>query len=361
MAKRLQSDRVLLTVTLALVVFGLVMVFSASAVLSSDHPYYYFGRQLAWAVAGLLGLLVTMNVDYRKYRNPAFIFPALSVTLLLLFAVLFLDASHSTHRGIRWGPFSFQPSEMAKPVLIVFLAWFMETRQKAGTLNERRTLATVGLVIGLTVGLILGGRDLGTALMITLIAVAILLVAGMDLRVWGVTALACIPVFVVMVIRTPYRMDRIRVWLNPFSEASGKGFHMVQSFIAVGTGGLFGAGLMQGKQKLFFLPAPHTDFIFAVIAEELGLFGATLLIAAFGVLLWRGLVAARCAPDMFGRLLAIGVTVMIVFQAFVNLSVVIGLIPAKGIPLPFISYGGSSMLFNLIAMGILLNVTQHSN
>jgi cell division protein FtsW len=361
MAKRLQSDRVLLSTTLALVVFGLVMVFSASAVLSSDHPYYYFSRQLVWALAGLLGLLVTMNVDYRKYRNPAFIFPALSVTLLLLFAVLFLDASHSTHRWIRWGPFSFQPSEMAKPVLIVFLAWFMETRQKAGTLNERRTLATVGLVIGLMVGLILGGRDLGTALMITLIAVAILLVAGMDLRFLGVTALACIPVFVIMVLRTPYRMDRIRVWLNPFSEASGKGFHMVQSFIAVGTGGLFGAGLMQGKQKLFFLPAPHTDFIFAVIAEELGLFGATLLIAAFGVLLWRGLVAARRAPDVFGRLLAIGVTVMIVFQAFVNLSVVIGLIPAKGIPLPFISYGGSSMLFNLISMGILLNVTQHSN
>src|SRR5580658_1372222 len=364
MAKRLQSDRILLATTLTLLVFGLVMVFSASAVLSNDqhgYPYYYFGRQLAWALAGLLGMLVTMHVDYRKYRNPVLIFPALSITLLLLFAVLFLDASHATHRWIRWGPLSFQPSEMAKPVLIIFLAWFLETRQKAGTLNERRTLAPVGLVIGLTVALVLGGRDLGTALMITLIAVAILLVAGMDLRFLGVTALACIPVFVIMVLRTPYRMDRIRVWLNPFSEASGKGFHMVQSFIAVGTGGLFGAGLMQGKQKLFFLPAPHTDFIFAVVAEELGLFGATFVIAAFGVLFWRGMVAARRAPDLFGRMLAVGITVMIVFQALVNLSVVTGLIPSKGIPLPFISYGGSSLLFNLIAMGILLNVTQHSN
>jgi cell division protein FtsW len=151
------------------------------------------------------------------------------------------------------------------------------------------------------------------------------------------------------------------VWLDPFSEASGKGFQTVQSFIAVGAGGLFGSGLMQGKQKLFFLPAPHTDFIFAVVAEEIGLFGASLLIAAFGLLFWRGMVAARRAPDLFGRLLAVGVTVMVVFQALVNLSVVTGLIPAKGIPLPFISYGGSSLLFNMIAMGILLNVTQHSN
>jgi cell division protein FtsW len=151
------------------------------------------------------------------------------------------------------------------------------------------------------------------------------------------------------------------VWLDPFSEASGKGFQTVQSFIAVGAGGLSGSGLMQGKQKLFFLPAPHTDYIFAVIAEEAGLFGATLVIAMFGVLFWRGMIAARRAPDLFGRMLAVGVTVMIVFQALVNLSVVTGLIPAKGIPLPFISYGGSSLLFNMIAIGILLNVTQHSN
>lgn len=364
MAKRLQSDRILYITVLALVVFGLVMVFSASAVISSQqygHSFYYLGRQLAWAMVGVLAMIVGLRVDYRLYRNERFIFVALSVTLLLLVAVLFMDASHATHRWFRWGPLSMQPSELAKPVLIVFLAWFLEKRLKTESLNDRTTLLPIGLVVGVTVALILGGRDLGTALMILLIAFSMLFVAGLNVAYLGWAPVAAVPAFYVFVYRVPFRMDRIRVWFDPFRDPGGKGFNMVQSFIAVGAGGLFGAGLMEGKQKLFFLPAAHTDFIFAVICEELGLVGALLLVVAFGVFFWRGLIAARLAPDLFGRLLAIGITVMIVFQAFINFSVVLGLLPAKGIPLPFISYGGSSLLFNMAAVGILLNVTRHSS
>jgi cell division protein FtsW len=364
-AKRLQSDRILYITTLALVVFGLLMVFSASAVISSEqygHPYYFLGRQLAWAAAGVLAMIGGMRIDYRLYRDERFIVPALSITLLLLAAVLFMDASHATHRWFRWGPLSFQPSELAKPVLIIFLAWFLENRLKTDSLNDKvHTLLPICLVVGATVALILGGRDLGTSLMILLIALSMLFVAGLNMIYLAWAPVAAIPAFYVFVYRVPFRMDRIRVWFDPFRDPGGKGFNMVQSFIAVGTGGLFGAGLMSGKQKLFFLPAAHTDFIFAVICEELGLFGAALLVMAFGVFFWRGMVTARLAPDLFGRLLAIGITVMIVFQAFINFSVVLGLLPAKGIPLPFISYGGSSLLFNMAAVGILLNVTRHSS
>jgi cell division protein FtsW len=276
--------------------------------------------------------------------------------------VLFVDASHSTHRWFRWHALSFQPSELAKPVLIVFLAWFLEMRQKAGTVNDKRsTLVPVACVTGATMGLILGGKDLGTSLMVLLIALSMLFVAGVNLGYLGWTPVAAVPAFYFFVYRVPYRWDRVMVWINPFRDPGGKGFHMVQSLISVGSGGLFGAGLMQGKQKLFFLPAPHTDFIFAVICEELGLAGALVLVALFGVFFWRGLITARRAPDTFGRLLAVGITVMIVFQALINLSVVLGILPAKGIPLPFISYGGSSLLFNLAAVGLLLNVTRHAN
>ncbi len=362
MAKRLQSDRILFVTTLALVVFGLVMVFSASAVLSNDrfgNAYMFLARQLAWAAGGLVVMLAVMRIDYRSYRHPAFIFFSLSVTLALLVAVLMFDSSHSTHRWFRWGAFSFQPSELSKPVLVLFLAWLLERRSPA--VNDLLyTLLPAGLVVGAAVVLILKEPDLGTAVAILLTASGLFFLAGLRLRYFAALALAAIPAFYLLIWRVPYRQNRIAGFLDPYADPQGKGFQVIQSLIAVGTGGLTGLGLMEGRQKLFYLPAPHTDFIFAVAAEELGLLGALALVAGFGVLLWRGLRASLRAPDLFGRYLAAGLTIMIVGQALVNISVVLGMMPTKGIPLPFISYGGSSLLFSLLSIGLLLNVTQHT-
>lgn len=362
MAKRLHSDRILFVTTLALVVFGLVMVFSASAVLSSEQfgsAYTFLLRQLAWATAGLLAMLAIMRIDYRHFRHPAFIFLALSITLALLVAVLFFDRSHNTHRWFRFGPLSFQPSELSKPVIIIFLAWFLERRIES--VNDLLyTLAPAGMVVGLAVGLILKEPDLGTAVALALTSSGLFFLAGLRLRYFGALAVATIPALYLLVLRVPWRRDRVLAFLDPSVDPQGKGFQMIQSLIAVGTGGVAGLGLMEGKQKLFYLPAPHTDFIFAVAAEELGLIGSLAVLAGFGVLLWRGLRASVLAPDLFGRFLAAGLTMMIVGQALINISVVLGMMPTKGIPLPFISYGGSSLLFNLIAMGLLLNISQHA-
>ena len=362
MPKRLHSDRLLFLTTLALVVFGLVMVFSASAVLSADQfgsAYTFLGRQLAWAVAGVAAMLGLMRVDYHHYRSPAVVFALLFLALFLLAAVLLWDGAHNTHRWFRWGLFSFQPSELAKPVVIIFLAWFLEKRLRA--VNDLfYTVLPALAVVGVAVALILREPDLGTAVTLLMITGAMFFIAGLKLRYYVAALLAALPAFYLLVYRVAYRRNRILAFLDPYEDPQGRGFQMIQSLIAVGTGGLGGAGLMQGKQKLFYLPAPHTDFIFAVVSEELGLVGAGLTLLAFGVFFWRGLRASLRAPDPFGRLLAVGISVMIVCQALINISVVLGLLPTKGLPLPFISYGGSSLLFNLVAMGLLLNVSQHA-
>lgn len=362
MAKRFHSDRILFITTLALVVFGLVMVFSASAVISNEqfgNAYVFLARQLAWAAAGLVTMLLLMRVDYRHYRHPAFVFVSLSIALALLVVVLFFDRTHNTHRWFRWGSISFQPSESSKPVIIVFLAWFLERR--SATVNDLlHTILPAGMVVGAAAVLILKEPDLGTAATVVLVAGGLFFLAGLRLRYLLAPALAAIPAFYLLVFLVPYRWKRVEAFLDPYADPQGKGYQMAQSLIAVGTGGLGGLGLMQGRQKLFYLPSPHTDFIFAVAAEELGLIGALAVVAAFGILLWRGLRASLRAPDLFGRFLAAGLTLMAVAQALINLSVVVGMMPTKGIPLPFISYGGSSLLFNLLAMGVLLNITQYA-
>jgi cell division protein FtsW len=368
MAKTLSNDKILLPTTLALVACGLVMVFSASAVMAASakgSPYWVLARQLAWAGVGLGAMFAVMRIPHSFYRRDAIAIGALFVTIALLAAVLFMDPRGKTHRWFYWGPFSFQPSELAKVVVVIFLAWFLDDRLASNRNEEeavndfRHTLAPVVAVVSLLAGLILGGRDLGTAVMVVLIAAAMLYVAGLRLRYYLAVLVAAVPLFYLFVYRVPYRWKRVEVWLDPFQDALDKGFHMAQSLIAVGSGGITGLGLMQGKQKLFYLPAPETDFIFAVLAEEFGLLGGLALLAGFGLVFWRGLSAALRAGNHFTSLLAVGLTVMVVGQALVNISVAIGLLPAKGIPLPFISYGGSSLLFNLIAAGILLNVTQH--
>jgi cell division protein FtsW len=284
----------------------------------------------------------------------------MTVTTLLLVLVFFLDRSHNTHRWIKLGPLSFQPSELAKPTLILFLAYFLETRTKSMD-DMRNTLVPAIAPAVVISALILVQPDLGTALACGAISAVILFVAGMNLKYYAY-ALAPLPLFFyIFIVRVPWRYQRILAFIDPYSDPQGRGFHIIQSLIAVGTGGLTGVGLMEGKQKLFYLPEPHTDFIFAVTAEELGLLGATIIVVLFVVFLYRAIRAAVITDDVFARYLATGIGAMVGVQALFNISVVLGLAPTKGIPLPFISYGGSSLFVTLVSVGVLLNITQQTD
>jgi cell division protein FtsW len=370
MAKRVSVDRWLFTVTMLLVFVGLVMVFSASAVMARERfgsPYAFLVKQVIWAAAGLVAMVVAMRVDYRRYKHPALVFSVLGLTTLLLISVFLLDRSHHTHRWFRVGGFSFQPSELAKPALILFLAYFLEARKKImpnSTLNFmddwRNTLAPAVAPVVVLLGLIVLQPDLGTAIACAGIAACILYVAGMRLRYFAYAFGASLVPLYFLIFHVTFRRDRILAFWNPYAERQKAGFHLIQSLIAVGTGGITGTGLMEGKQKLFYLPEPHTDFIFAVTAEELGLVGALLVVTLFAIFLWRGMRASWRTEDMFGRYLAVGITSMVVLQAFINISVVLGMMPTKGIPLPLVSYGGSSLFVTLACVGVLLNITKQA-
>ncbi len=364
MPRRLQTDRWLFSATLALCLIGAVMVFSASAVIAREqfgNAYTFLIRQLVWLALGLAGMFWMMNVDYRKLRRPTVIFTGLFAVLVLLVVVFFQDKSHATHRWIRIGPASIQPSEFAKLAVIFYLAWFLERRRGPHSFGINDVLHTVGPALGpilLFVGLVVVQPDLGTALEIFLIALAMLFVAGLSMWYVVGAGLATLPVVYLLVVRVAYRYERVVGFLNPEADPQGRGFQLLQSLIAVGSGGLFGVGLMESRQKLFYLPEAHTDFIYAVLCEELGFFGGLIVLTLFAIYGWRGLRAALAAPDDFGRLAALGITVMVVSQALINLGVVLGMMPTKGIPLPFISYGGSSLLVMLLATGVLLNISQ---
>ena len=270
------------------------------------------------------------------------VFSVLSVTTLLLIAVFFLDRSHNTHRWIHAGWFSLQPSEIAKPALILFLAYFLENRTRQMD-DLRNTLLPAIVPTVVFLGLIVKEPDLGTAIACAGVTGTVLFVAGMRLRYFGYGLAASAPVLYALIFRVKWRYDRILAFLNPWADPQGHGFHIIQSMIAVGTGGLMGVGLMEGKEKLFYLPEPHTDFIFAATAEEVGLLGSVVIVGLFLLFLYRGIRAAVLIQDTFGKLLAVGITSMVVLQALFNISVVLGILPTKGIPLPFISYGGTSL------------------
>jgi cell division protein FtsW len=362
MAKRISVDRWLFIVTLLLVFVGLVMVFSASAVMAKERygsGYVFLLRQLGWAAAGLIAMVVAMKVDYSRFKHPAVVYSLLGVTTLMLMSVFLLSRAHNTHRWIHFGTFSFQPSEMAKPALILFLAFFLESRTR--TMDDWRNTLLPSIIPTLVfIALIVFQPDLGTAIACAAITACVLFVAGLEIKYLGYAFAASILPLYLLIFHVAYRRDRILAFLNPYSDPQGRGFHIIQSLIAVSTGGVTGVGLMEGKQKLFYLPEPHTDFIFSVISEELGLVGAIVIVALFAIFLWRGIRTAMRTQDMFGRFLAVGITSMVVVQAFINISVVLGLMPTKGIPLPFISYGGSSLFVTLACVGVLLNVTKHA-
>jgi cell division protein FtsW len=362
MAKRVSVDRWLFTVTMLLVFIGLVMVFSASAVMARERfgsEYAFLSKQLIWAIAGLIAMVITMRVDYRRYKHPALVFSLMGLTTLLLISVFFLDRSHNTHRWIHAGGFSLQPSELAKPVLILFLAYFLESRAK--TINDvRNTLLPAAAPVMVFLGLIVLEPDLGTAIACAGITACVLYVAGMRLRYFGYAFGASLVPLYVLIFHVSWRRERILAFLNPYADRQKAGFHIIQSLIAVGTGGVTGMGLMEGKQKLFYLPEPHTDFIFASMAEEFGLLGSLLVVTLFAIFLWRGMRASWRTEDPFGRYLAVGITSMVVLQAFINISVVLGMMPTKGIPLPLVSYGGSSLFVTLACIGVLLNITKQA-
>ncbi len=362
MAKRVSVDRVLFIVTLLLVFVGLVMVFSASAVMAKEKyhsGYFFLLRQMGWAIAGFIAMMIGMRIDYKWLKHPAVVFSMLGLTTLMLISVFFLDRAHNTHRWIHFAGFSFQPSELAKPVLILFLAFFLENRTRSMD-DWRNTLIPAAMPTIVFVSLIVFQPDLGTAIACAAITGCILFVAGLRLRYLGYACLAAILPLYFLIFHVAYRRDRILAFMNPYSDPQGRGFHIIQSLIAISTGGLTGVGLMEGKEKLFYLPEPHTDFIFSVLGEELGLVGCLLVVLLFATLLWRGIRTALHTQDMFGRFLAVGITSMVVVQAFINISVVLGLMPTKGIPLPLISYGGSSLFITLACVGVLLNVSKQA-
>jgi cell division protein FtsW len=362
MARKLKSDKVLFIATILLVALSVVMVYSASAPMALDRygrASFFLIKQAMWALLGVALLHVVMRIDYRLYREPVFIWTCLGLVALALVAVFLRPPVNGARRWLGVGGIGVQPSEVAKLAAIFFIAALLERRMHRIDDVGYALLPIAVVVFGL-VALILPEPDFGTAMSLLLIAAVMVFAAGLSYR-YIVGALLCaLPALYILVMGSAYRRRRTLAFLNPWDDPLGDGFQIIQSLIAIGTGGIWGKGLMNGVQKLFYLPEPHTDFIFSVIAEELGLVGATLVILCFCVLTWRGIRVALRAPDSFGAYLALGLTTMVAVQAFVNISVVLGLMPTKGIPLPFISNGGSSLLINLVGMGILLNVSQHA-
>ena len=364
MARKLKSDKVLFLATLLLVCASVVMVYSASAVLAMGRfqqpPWFFLLKQVVWAVLGIGLLAAAMRVDYRVLRRPLVIRAGLAICVAALILVFFGPPINGTRRWFSIGGVGIQPSELAKVAVILFTAATLERRMEKMD-RIAHALAPVVLVTGLVCGLIVLEPDFGTAFTVLMIVGVMVFAAGVPYRYLAGLALVLGPLLFAVLVSAPYRVQRLLAFLDPWADPQGAGYQVIQSQIAVGTGGLLGQGLMAGVQKLFYLPHPHTDFIYAVIAEETGLLGALVVLLCFGVILWRGLDIAASAPDRFGAFLAVGITMMVAFQAFFNISVVLGLLPTKGIPLPFVSAGGSSLLINLLAMGILLNVSQHTS
>jgi cell division protein FtsW len=361
MARKLKSDPMLFLATLLLIGLSIVMVYSASAVVTAERygrPSMFLVKQAMWAVLGLGLLGLVMRIDYRTYREPVFIWTSLVIVLGALVAVLFMPPVNSARRWFGIAGIGVQPSEVSKLVAILFIAALLERR--AHRINELAyAVAPIALLIGCLFALIMLEPDFGTSLALALIAFVMVFAAGLNYRYIVGAALVGLPALYILVMGTAYRRRRMLTFLNPWEDPLGDGFQIIQSLIAIGTGGVWGKGLMNGAQKLFYLPEPHTDFIYSVISEELGLVGATAVLVCFCVVTWRGVRVALRAPDAFGAYLAFGLTTMIALQAFINISVVLGMMPTKGIPLPLVSFGGSSLLINLVGMGILLNVSQH--
>ncbi|MCG3162778.1 MAG: putative peptidoglycan glycosyltransferase FtsW [Acidobacteria bacterium] len=355
--EELRWDLWLAAAAIGLTLFGVIMVYSASA--GTKNPNAFLYGQIRYAAMGLIAMLVLRRIDYHRLAQPSVVYGFLGACVILLLVVFLFPKVNNAHRWILFKGFSAQPSELAKIALVIFLAWFLSERERDGDLeNFWATIAPASVVMGLLAVLILKEPDLGTTLMLGVIFLTMLFAAGAPARHLYKLSPILAAVLVFLVVKVVWRWDRVLVFLDPERDPRGKGYQILQSLTAVGSGGMNGLGFGQGRQKLAFLPEPQSDFIFSVISEELGLAGAATLVLVFGFFLWRGLRAGFRAPDRLGMLLAVGLTTSIVIQAFFNISVALNLVPAKGITLPFISAGGSSLITALASVGILLNVSE---
>lgn len=359
--KRVPMDHTLLIVTMVLALVGLVMVFSASAVVAGNRFHdsgYFLKRQLAWLTFGFVLLHVASRVDYVWWKRLSV--PLLGLMALLLVMVLIPSlgvAAKGARRWLRLGPISIQPAEMVKLVAVIYLAAYL-TKKEDRITSFSSGLLPVLFVIGLLSGLVLLEPDLGTVVVIGLVTIGLLFLGGAQVKHLLGLGLCAVPVVLVLVLGSSYRRQRLLTFLAPWKDASNAGFQITQSFLAFGSGGPFGVGLGEGKQKLFFLPEAHTDFVLALVGEELGLVGTGAIILLFALFVVRGFQIAARARMPFGRYLGIGITLLIGGQALVNAAVATGMLPTKGLTLPFVSYGGSSLVISLLAVGILLNISR---
>lgn len=349
-------------ITATLAVFGTMMVYSASAMFAlreteSGSQYTYFYKQVAFTVIGLAAMAVISQIDYRILQRSWIVYLIMVVTTVLLLMVFGFDPVNGAQRWIRFSGFSFQPSELAKIALPIFLAYYL-TRNEDYVDDLKRTVLPCILGLALLGGLVLYEKDLGTTIVLCAIFSAVYFAAGARLVHIGAVAAVLVAIGAAAIFWAPWRIARMMAFLDPYKYSTDEGYQVVQSLYAIGSGGIFGEGFAKGHQKLFYLPYPYSDFIFSVVGEELGLIGTLAVVAAFGLLLWRGARAAVRAPDRFGMLLGIGIITGLIVQALFNISVVTSILPAKGIPLPFISYGGSSVVISLIGVGILLSISR---
>jgi len=339
------------------------MLWSASQTLSAATGRVdgsaIMARQLFWSILGIAAMLLSLRFDYRILRSRYVAFPILGLALVLLLGALASPSVNETNRWIRFAGISFQPSEFAKLAVVIFLA--SEFERRAGQLSTFRDLLAPGMAVAVVVLLVYLEPDFGSSLHIAVVASALAFLAGVPFRLFVIGGAALLPMVALGIASASYRLERVLAFLDPWAQRQGTGYQLIQSVIAVGSGGPFGRGFMKGEQKSSFLPYPYSDFIFGVVGEELGFVGALIIVALFLVFLWRGLRTAQRAPDLFGRLLAAGLALTIVSQAFINMSVVLGLSPTKGIPLPFFSAGGTSLVLCLFAVGLVLNVSQHAD
>lgn len=362
MPRRVVYDRWLFAVATLLILGGLLLVGSSSSYVALDEgrpPSAYLVRHGSFILVGFLALLGLLSVPYRELGAARWLAPAVLVTLFALVVVLLMPPIGGARRWLVLGPLRAQPSEVAKLVTVLFTASLL-ARKHEQVNDPWRVLLPLLLVTGSFCLLVLIEPDLGSALVLAAAVGMLLFVAGLSWRYLAGLGLAATLATAVSIALWPYRLRRFLAFLDPEADPYGAAFQLNQSLIAVGKGGLTGAGFGLSQQKAFYVPAPHTDFVFAVLGEELGLLGTGFVLVAFVLLLWRGMLVALRAPDRFGAYLALGLTGMLVLQAFVNMGVCIGLLPTKGLPLPFISYGGSSLVVSMASLGLLLNVSQHS-
>jgi cell division protein FtsW len=356
------DDLILFGTALALVSIGLVMVYSASSVVAFERmsdSAYFFKRQAVWAVLGLAAMVIARSLHYERLRG--FAVPLLLISALLLVAVLIPGIGRVAGGARRWiiaGPVSFQPVEIAKFALLLYVAHFAARRGLL--MRDLRGVIPPLVITGICAALVLRQPDMGSALMLCAVAVLVLFLAGVRMAHLALIGVVAVPAAAAAVLLAHYRVQRVLGFLDPWSDPQGRGFHVIQSLLAFGSGGVLGVGLGASSQKFFYLPERHTDFIFSIIGEEIGLVGTGGLVLLFALLTYRGLLVARAAPDRFGALLAGGITAMIAGQALLNMGVATGLLPVTGIPLPFVSFGGSSLIMTMMQVGILLNISRYA-